>query len=245
MSQLKTNPQRKSALQKSLRETHNDIKRHLITTYLDGCRNVLDMGFGRGGDLPKYKLVESIRSIVGIDPDQASLDESCKRAKGLGMDGMLTLYNGSTNVVPIDDIYDAVVCNFALQYFHGFEHHMVEFFKTIGKVTRTGGKFICIVPDAIKVLKAAHPTYKDREGNVIHFEDHGKPIGRGGYNERVGFHVDGPFYEGKMKTEPLCYVDNIVGIARFAGFEPLARGDVSQDVTIMSHVYTWMVFTRA
>jgi len=227
-----------------LRVNHNNVKRDLILKYLKGSKTILDMGFGRGGDLPKYKKL-NVSSIVGIDPDESSLIESVSRAKNLGMQDILTTRVGSTDCIyhPTEQ-YDAIVCNFAFQYFFEHEKFLVGVLETFKKVLNPGGKFICIVPDAFKVLcatSANHGHYKDKEDNSIYRNL--KTTGWGKYNEKVAFAVQGPFYDGKPKFEPLCYVDTLCTQAMNMGFIPVAKGNVSDDIDSLSHIYTWLVFT--
>ena len=226
-----------------LRNNNNNIKRDLITTHLQGCKHILDMGFGRGGDLPKYKQLNA-SSIVGIDPDETSLKESNKRAKNLGMESILTTRHGSTNKIHPDESYDAIVCNFAFQYFFVHEKFLDGILSTIKAVLCPGGKFIGVVPDAIKVLNATsknNGSYKDAEDNVIYRNV--ESTGWGGFNEKVAFSVQGPFYDGKPKSEPLCYMDVFFSQAMKHGLIPVATGDVSSDPNSLSHIYSWFVFT--
>ena len=227
-----------------IRTNHNNIKRDLILNHLEGCKDILDMGFGRGGDLPKYKQL-NVSSIVGIDPDESSLIEAKKRAENLEMTKILSTRHGSTDkIYHPKERYDAIVSNFAFHYFFENEKYLkcvLDVFKTI---LRPGGKFIGIVPDAVKILHATSKNngrYEDAEGNVI-YRDPSK-TGWGNYNEKVAFSVQGPFYDGKPKTEPLCYTDNLFTEAMKFGFKPVAKGDVSTDPNTLSHVYTWFVFT--
>ena len=230
--------------QSDIRTTHNNMKRDLILGHLEGCKTILDMGFGRGGDLPKYKQLNA-SSIVGIDPDESSLNESIERAKNLDMSDVLTIRHGSTDQIyhPTEK-YDAIVSNFAFHYFFEHEKYLKGVLETFKKVLRPGGKFIGIVPDAIKVLNATTRNggrYEDREGNGI-FRNPDK-TGWGNYNEQVAFTVKGPFYDGKAKMEPLCYMDNFFTEAMKVGFKPVDQGPVSDDVESLSHIYTWFVFT--
>ena len=226
-----------------LRTNNNNIKRKLITTYLEGCKDILDMGFGRGGDLPKYKKLDP-RSIVGIDPDESSLNEALERAKGLDMSSILTVRHGSTNRIHPEESYDAVVCNFAFQYFFIHEKFLDGILSTIKQVLRPGGKFIGVVPDAVKVLDVTAKSggkYTDSEGNVVYRKT--ENTGWGGFNEKVAFSVQGPFYDGKPKTEPLCYMDLLYSQAIKHGLKPVDQGDVSRDPKSLSHIYSWFVFT--
>jgi ubiquitin C-terminal hydrolase len=59
------------------RKHHNMAKREIISKYCAG-KNILDLGFGRGGDLSKYNDV-SVSHIWGIEPNQSNIDECKKR----------------------------------------------------------------------------------------------------------------------------------------------------------------------
>ena len=243
-SQLPPNGPRSKRDRSELRDLHNSVKRKLILDNLQGCKTIMDMGFGRGGDLPKYKQL-NVSSIVGIDPDESSLRDSVDRAATLGMSNILTTRTGSTDqIYHPTERYDAVVCNFALQYFFERELFLTSFLTTIRTILKPGGKFIGIAPDAIKVIRATsngEGYYKDKEGNAI-MRNPAK-TGCGNYNEKVSFSVQGPFYDGKPKIEPMCYMDNLYTQAMNVGFVPVDAGPVSEDCDMLSHIYTWFVFT--
>ena len=230
--------------QSELRTLHNSVKRDLILDNLQGCKDILDMGFGRGGDLPKYKQL-NVSSIVGIDPDEASLKDSLGRASNLDMSSILKTRIGSTDkIYHPTERFDAVVCNFALQYFFERELFLTSFLNTVKTVLKPGGKFIGIAPDALKVIRATsneEGRYEDKEGNAM--TRNPLKTGWGNYNEQVSFYVKGPFYDGKPKVEPMCYMDNLYTQAMNVGLVPVDAGPVSEDRNMLSHIYTWFVFT--
>lgn len=73
--------QKKSNLVKEMSNFHNWIKSNLLYTYMTYKYNdnvqckVLDLGCGRGADIPKYYYTE-VEMVVGVDPDYDAIIDS-------------------------------------------------------------------------------------------------------------------------------------------------------------------------
>jgi len=61
------------------RKYHNSIKRELISQFCKGKR-VLDLGVGKGGDLPKYKD-SNAKAVIGVEPYSTNFKELKNRIK--------------------------------------------------------------------------------------------------------------------------------------------------------------------
>lgn len=64
--------QKDTASSRSMRAFNNWIKSNLISMYVDQDTQVLDIGCGRGGDLPKY-VAAGVAKCVGVDLDSKGL----------------------------------------------------------------------------------------------------------------------------------------------------------------------------
>lgn len=82
--------EQKRALTEGLRQYHNFVKWLMIQIsclVVGGSKktlNVMDVGSGQGGDLRKYS--DYVERLFLVEPSQADLDESAKRAKNMKMD---------------------------------------------------------------------------------------------------------------------------------------------------------------
>ena len=167
-----------------LRRMHNQKKRELITGVVRPGNFVLDCGCGRGGDWHKWKAAGALR-IVGIDPDQESLDEAQRRADDMKLPVML--YRGDIRDVHINN-FDVVCYNFSIHYIAG---SLGESAKAIARAVKPGGYLIGITPDKARIAAFKSP---DSLGNTVELID----------SSHVSIRlVDGPFYADGAKTEPM------------------------------------------
>jgi hypothetical protein len=61
------------------RSAHNLVKQHLITEYVSGSTAVLDIGFGKGGDLFKYAHSSGLQTIYACEPNMEHWTEAWSR----------------------------------------------------------------------------------------------------------------------------------------------------------------------
>ena len=78
---------------KNFRKSSNIEKDNLIKTITPGSGFlVIDIGFGKGGDLLKYAR-QGIENIIGIEPDVQNIKDFCDRYSLLKTDEVVTIYN--------------------------------------------------------------------------------------------------------------------------------------------------------
>jgi len=174
-----------------LRKLHNKCKRDLISKWVPAHSRVLDCGCGRGGDLQKWNAVKA--RVDAIDPDASSIQEAQKRAKQMGLDVRFLGVGDIRQAVKVmKEPWDVICYNFSLQYiFSDFNESILG----ISRALKPGGLLIGIAPEKFRIETMCHPSgiFKDSLGNIIeNFSDHA----------RVKL-VDGPFYGGEFKTEPV------------------------------------------
>ena len=168
----------------SLRRLHNQKKRELILGIVRPGNVVLDCGCGRGGDWHKWKVAGAQR-IVGVDPDQESLDEAQRRATEMGLP--VILFRGDIRDIHINN-FDVVCYNFSIHY---IVESLGESAKAIARAVKPGGYLIGITPDRARISAFESP---DALGNTV------EPIDPTHVSVRL---VDGPFYADGAKTEPM------------------------------------------
>ena len=105
---------------KQYRSYSNQIKRNLINKYCKSNNNILDIGFGRGGDMSKYKH-SSVNKIYGVDPSHQNLLEAKMRHRNhfskLDVTWIEKSGTDSTLVDDINDKIDVVSLFFCLTFF--------------------------------------------------------------------------------------------------------------------------------
>lgn len=141
-----------------LRKFNNNMKRKLfeMAAASRGCEGgrVLDVCCGRGGDIFKYNsLRPAVVKFVDISEDSV---EEAKRRFVQGQDSIVYRAEFATadcfsqkefSRVIGDDMYDLVVCHFALHYcFSDTERRVYEFFSLISRHMNDGAHFIATFP---------------------------------------------------------------------------------------------------
>jgi mRNA (guanine-N7-)-methyltransferase len=135
-----------------IRQFHNHIKRQLYdaAASLSAARQpiILDLGAGRGGDLPKYRHVKAGK-VVGVEKDKHGLDEFRRRLKGTDpvvlLEGDMTTPLSPAVVQP--GSVDIVTCQFAMHYAFGDAKAYTTFLSNVHAAVKCGGCFIGTIVD--------------------------------------------------------------------------------------------------
>lgn len=206
-----------------LRKFHNTCKFNLITRCVKKGQSVLDCGCGRGGDWPKWKRIGV--ALTGVDPDEASIQEAIKRANTHHLRNVCIHQGDIRNV---QGVFDAVCYNFSIQYIKDTFKESVE---AIARKTRRGGVLFGIVPDFDNIHSFVSP---DPLGNTIEIVD----------QNRVAVKlVDGPFYNGIVRTEPTMNRKILVdGLEPW--FELVEWSPMCESSGFISDIYSQFIFKR-
>ena len=175
-----------------LRKLHNNCKKDLINIWVRPGDRVLDCGCGRGGDLWKWQGVRA--RVDAVDPDKASMDEAILRSKKIKID-IKFLQPGDIRSVPTSHPWDVVCYNFSLHYLFINEQILDESLHAITRCVRPGGILMGITPEKDRINVMCHPDniFQDSIGNIIKKFSHHVSIKL----------VDGPFYGGEFRDEPI------------------------------------------
>jgi hypothetical protein len=136
------------------RKEYNNYKRTLITKYCNK-KTILDIGFGRGGDINKY-VKANIKKIFGIEPNQEFITSFNERASdkvkdlidkqifilktgGQDTDNILNFISEHNNEKTKVDV---VTMMFSLSFFYRSKEDLSALAKTIGKSLKDDGVFI-------------------------------------------------------------------------------------------------------
>jgi SAM-dependent methyltransferase len=136
------------------RKYHNQIKREMINKFCRG-KQILDLGIGNGGDLPKYKDIGA-KGVIGVEPYDKNYKElkrrleDDKKSKKQFLDIPFTLIETSAqNTREIDekvgvDGVDIVSSFFSLSFFFFPDkpNDLLQLVQTISQNLKEGGYFI-------------------------------------------------------------------------------------------------------
>lgn len=96
----------------------NWVKGHLISTYARPGFDVLDLGFGRGGDLHKY-IAAGVQNLTGVDISRVSLAHARKRLENRHPENTRVTLMEADMTEPLPDAVgraDVVFSMFSMHY---------------------------------------------------------------------------------------------------------------------------------
>lgn len=144
-----------------MRKFHNIKKDQLIEEYVNEDDDVLDLGFGRGGDLLKYSKVKANR-IYGVEPNTDNLDEAKRRyadkKNNYTVDvKFINCKAQDTSIINEAMDYkkvDIVASFFSLTFFFEREQELSALINTVAGNTKIGGYFIGTTMSGDEAYKA-------------------------------------------------------------------------------------------
>lgn len=136
--------QRKESYFYNMRKFHNNIKRNLYNKYAKNAE-VLELAFGRGGDLGKL-FDNNVKRVTGYDIDTSSVMESKRRLMEYPKDFQekVLLYTKDLGIEVVNgkEEFDVISCMFAFHYFLKSQETFYNIFDTIKNNLKIGGMFI-------------------------------------------------------------------------------------------------------
>jgi mRNA (guanine-N7-)-methyltransferase len=136
--------QRQQSYFYNMRKFHNAIKRDLYNKYTNS-KSVLELSSGKSGDLGKL-FDNNANRVVGYDIDSDSIQEALRRLSEYPDEFKnrvsLHVLDLSTNVIPGDQEFDVVSCQFALHYFFKSEETFLTILSSIENNLKVGGIFM-------------------------------------------------------------------------------------------------------
>ena len=146
-----------------MRKFHNYKKKELILQYTKD-KTVLDLGFGRGGDIHKYSEAD-VKYIWGVEPNKDNYEEAKKRLSVkkdlLKKVKIIPLKAQETSDIldqmkdddGNDQRADVVASFFSLTFFFENEHELDRLVNTIAGTIKKGGFFIGTTMDGEKTYE--------------------------------------------------------------------------------------------
>lgn len=155
----------------NLRNLNNAIKSLLFEQYLyRGC-SVLDLCGGKGGDLGKFNKA-GVSKVVLVDIAEQSIKDAEDRYKKMKNSFTCQFIVADCHVAGVHhmmhtlhpgEMFDIVNCQFALHYSWENEERANGLLKNAAVRLKTGGYFLCTIPDEYALLQLLHKT-KDKLG---------------------------------------------------------------------------------
>ena len=232
---------------KQIRLIHNCVKTDIIhDAYVSipyvipspsVCCSVLDLACGRGGDLHKYYHAHFGR-VIAVDNHSDSINEATRRySKTYSSD---TMFNVSFVVHDLkqpleymNENVDAVVMNFALNYFFDSIDSLKSLFRTISTWLRPDGVFTGIALDGERVIKQPLDTQTYNILPSSDFYDTTSVYNRGyvfSFKETMNDYFD---FRGNM-TEYLVDMNELDRIAALFGLYPQNHRHFDVDDPVLS-----------
>jgi ubiquinone/menaquinone biosynthesis C-methylase UbiE len=141
------------------RKFHTDEKRKFITKYLKNTETVLDLGFGKGGDIFKYNEA-NVKTIYGIEPNSEYIKEAKERLQNKNINTKIEIiqdYAQNTKSIqeklPFNFKADVVSMFFSLTFFFQSKELLNNLVKTISTFLKVGGKFVGFTLDGMETYK--------------------------------------------------------------------------------------------
>ena len=131
-----------------IRNTHNFIKAFLINQYICENAKLIDLGCGQGGDLLKLQH-RNPTLYVGIDISVNAIANARTRALRIGLTSTIRFHRcnfGTTEWLDPSTTYDAVNCQFAIQYAFASSRTAHFCISRISESLCDGGIFVGSIP---------------------------------------------------------------------------------------------------
>jgi SAM-dependent methyltransferase len=129
---------------------------------------VVDVGFGRGDLLAR--AAELGASVVGIDSQQAHVDDLRERLREQNIDSFVALCAEAPPIPLADESAEVVLCLEVLEHVGGPAGELVG---ELARIAKRGGLVYLTVPDPLServLLELAPPDYSQPPGHIRTFE---------------------------------------------------------------------------
>ena len=135
------------------RKYHSSQKKEYILKECKSGDVVIDLGFGRGGDISKYQSAK-VAKIWGIEPSLENLNEAKRRINDTKPNIEINMINefaeNTENILKqIDEKGDVVSMFFSLTFFFKSKELLIKLINTINSLLKVEGKFIGFTMDGV------------------------------------------------------------------------------------------------
>jgi SAM-dependent methyltransferase len=152
-----------------LRKFNNQYKALIIKNNIEQDTLVLDIGFGRGGDLKKYKEV-GITKVYGVEPNTRNAQIMINRLAEMDFGSKVQLIEagGEDTKIILSQVksVDYVVSFFSLTFFPKNREMYYGLLNTIDSILDVGGTFLAITLEGTLVTSTNNQSFEIRKGKV-------------------------------------------------------------------------------
>lgn len=140
---------------KLFRNYHNEIKKNLIADYCNN-KQVLDIGFGRGGDIHKYIAANTMK-VHAVEPNYEYLKIATQRIRNIKNTQQFILHNlygqdaTPSNLGCVPNKFDTVIMMFSINFFN--EALFAKLLDAVASNIKSYGYFIITFMDWNLVCK--------------------------------------------------------------------------------------------
>ncbi|KAI5149344.1 mRNA (guanine-N7-)-methyltransferase [Enteropsectra breve] len=156
----------------NIRLVNNAIKTMVFKDYLSKGASVLDLGFGKGGDLLKY-CKAGLSLLYGIDIADRSILDAIERVRAgsFGFKIILKAKDAFGEAFSIPYRFDVISVQFAFHYAFETENKLERAVDNIHKHLKTDGIVILSIPDKNEILKRISAKNLENEFYSIRFKN--------------------------------------------------------------------------
>lgn len=138
----------------NIRKVNNFIKACLIRKYVKKGDSVLDLGCGKGGDLPKYQKA-GISEYHGVDVADVSINDAKVRLKDMRCRFRTTfdVFDSYNEVMSLQKQFDVISSQFSFHYaFSSCESFKIAA-RNVATHLKLGGYFILTIPSKEAIVE--------------------------------------------------------------------------------------------
>jgi mRNA (guanine-N7-)-methyltransferase len=231
-----------------MRMYHNNIKSELIDYYCSDA-TVLDLGFGKGGDLGKYQRA-NVTELWGIEPDHMNLNECRHRLEQKIFSNirrrthLIKARAQDTNLIAkeVGKKVDTVASFFSLSFFFFTEKDLDQLVDTIDATLNVHGFFIgtTIIGEHVRRLLLEHDgKFSFKDGFIMWDDDQEKRVRLSFPGTIVGNQIESlvnfPLLVEKLEQKDI----NLMAVTDFPPSEYL-----SEEENTLNSLYAQFVFRR-
>jgi hypothetical protein len=237
-----------------MRKYNNLVKKNLINKFSKNA-NVLDLGFGRGGDIWKYSQNKT-KLVIGVEPNKENRDESKQRIKQvIATDDNITKFvvlpfKAQENLLISEKLerknVDVVSSFFSLTFFFENEDELDKLCNTVSQNLRIGGKFIGTFMDGNETFKLLQGKEKI-ENECFKIEKKYVDSDKTNFGMKINIHLKDTIVN--EQEEYLSFFDILKNKLekwglKFISSEMFSFKSQNKTINQLTNLYRWFIFER-